>query len=778
MDNSKSPFRVASRGHQQNLCPKALHLSAENCDPNVTQGWTSTLVKNNSMPEKSKVVVWSEKLLGQRELHCDGHEVSVIRRTPEKEFPTKFPATLTQRCRSPTCAVNNLDYTSPAQSQRQKFLKSKRHLLPVWHAPPKCKGKIEASRVDEQHPSTSSCGPNCEISQVFDDAPVAHKGHNQDDRVGGRCNDPTSIEVQLQTAGIHGRDGLVEEEKGVDSPCTFNCKHSLKNRSPTCGGFEENVPDLIQMVSAEGNSSGEFVEDDLTLSESNCRQSAIQLSLDFERCEAKMVDPPHMVSMENRNSCNVFEEGDPMPSIAICSWQDEDLDSAVQLVHVDGRVCKESGCLPHTIVDGDMVAESSQLPALDALVKSSGRDLFTVNNEAYAVEMVSLKKRAAAERKNPEDWMSDTLIKEAVSRLAPRGEGGVNMLIQAFESIMLMEAEAHDTKPAYRAFGSPVGTSKILHKFNKYHGDRSPSALGNLIGKVQDWHETMVATANPDTEVEEEQEMTVRGCSDYSDAEQRDTEQDGLRSCPTSVKFAENPFSVNPADPVEQHKKGRGAVFSALDAVPQLDDKVINGDAHSSTSSNSVVTQGAYATRSQAQAGSNDQLKRYTSLQPFRLRTEERGALKEYEFAKRLEHLWYEEQRLRVPVAQGLPWTTDEPNVPFKPAPKEHTRPVEFTLLSEIRAHERAEFDNYVAERNFQMELRRREEERMQQLEAQEEIRRMRRVMVPRAQLMPYFDQPFIPQRSSKRLTMPKEPNFHHIQNKKMKCSTMATYTA
>ncbi len=51
-------------------------------------------------------------------------------------------------------------------------------------------------------------------------------------------------------------------------------------------------------------------------------------------------------------------------------------------------------------------------------------------------------------------------------------------------------------------------------------------------------------------------------------------------------------------------------------------EQVINGDAHSSTSSNSVVTQGAYATRSQAQAGSNDQLKRYTSLQPFRLRTE------------------------------------------------------------------------------------------------------------------------------------------------------------
>ncbi len=48
----------------------------------------------------------------------------------------------------------------------------------------------------------------------------------------------------------------------------------------------------------------------------------------------------------------------------------------------------------------------------------------------------------------------------------------------------------------------------------------------------------------------------------------------------------------------------------------------INGHAHSSTSSNSVVSQGAYATQGQAEAGSNDQLKRYTSLQPFRLRTE------------------------------------------------------------------------------------------------------------------------------------------------------------
>jgi hypothetical protein len=33
-------------------------------------------------------------------------------------------------------------------------------------------------------------------------------------------------------------------------------------------------------------------------------------------------------------------------------------------------------------------------------------------------------------------------------------------------------------------------------------------------------------------------------------------------------------ISCSPADPVEEHKNGRRAVFSALDAVPQLDDKV------------------------------------------------------------------------------------------------------------------------------------------------------------------------------------------------------------
>lgn len=42
---------------------------------------------------------------------------------------------------------------------------------------------------------------------------------------------------------------------------------------------------------------------------------------------------------------------------------------------------------------------------------------------------------------------------------------------------------------------------------------------------------------------------------------------------------------------------------------------------------------------------------------------QERGAMKEYEFSKRLQQMWEEEERLRIPLAQGLPWTTEEPAV-------------------------------------------------------------------------------------------------------------------
>ncbi|CAL5367675.1 unnamed protein product [Camellia sinensis] len=160
-----------------------------------------------------------------------------------------------------------------------------------------------------------------------------------------------------------------------------------------------------------------------------------------------------------------------------------------------------------------------------------------------------------------------------------------------------------------------------------------------------------------------------------------------------------------------------------------------------------------------------------THQKPFKLRTEQRGRYKEEEFVKKLQQMMMEEEKQRIPIAQGLPWTTDEPECLVKPAVKEITRPVDLVLHSDVRAVERAEFDQQVAEKMSLIEQYREERERQQKLAEEEEIRRLRKELIPRAQPMPYFDRPFIPRRSMKHCTIPKEPKFHiPPQHKKIKC--------
>ncbi|KAL9152391.1 hypothetical protein ABFS82_11G119100 [Erythranthe guttata] len=162
--------------------------------------------------------------------------------------------------------------------------------------------------------------------------------------------------------------------------------------------------------------------------------------------------------------------------------------------------------------------------------------------------------------------------------------------------------------------------------------------------------------------------------------------------------------------------------------------------------------------------------KKATSLKPFMLRTEQRGRWKEEEFMKKLQQMLEEEEKLRIPVAQGLPWTTDEPEFLVKPPVKDNTRPVDLQLHSDMRAVERAEFDHQVAKKMDLIEQYRMERERQQKLAEEEEIRRLRKDLVPKAQPMPYFDRPFMPRRSMKNPTIPKEPKFHLPQHKKIKC--------
>ncbi|XP_072955821.1 microtubule-destabilizing protein 60-like [Typha angustifolia] len=151
---------------------------------------------------------------------------------------------------------------------------------------------------------------------------------------------------------------------------------------------------------------------------------------------------------------------------------------------------------------------------------------------------------------------------------------------------------------------------------------------------------------------------------------------------------------------------------------------------------------------------------RVTSQQPFKLRTEQRGRIKEENFLHKVREILEEEEKLRVPIAQGLPWTTDEPECLLKPPVKEPTESIDFILHTDVRAAERAEFDLQVAEHISLIEQCNKEKEMQQKMEEEEEIHRLRRELVPRAQPMPKFDRPFIPKMSSRPKTIPKEPRF------------------
>ncbi|KAL8161176.1 hypothetical protein V2J09_012665 [Rumex salicifolius] len=85
---------------------------------------------------------------------------------------------------------------------------------------------------------------------------------------------------------------------------------------------------------------------------------------------------------------------------------------------------------------------------------------------------------------------------------------------------------------------------------------------------------------------------------------------------------------------------------------------------------------------------------------------------------------------------------------------KEYTKAQDFKLHTQQRAAKRA-----VATKLYVDEQQRRIEKKVLKMIEEEEVRLLRKEMVPKAQLMPFFDRPFLPQRSNRPLTVPREPS-------------------
>ncbi|KAJ4898615.1 TPX2 (targeting protein for Xklp2) protein family [Raphanus sativus] len=125
---------------------------------------------------------------------------------------------------------------------------------------------------------------------------------------------------------------------------------------------------------------------------------------------------------------------------------------------------------------------------------------------------------------------------------------------------------------------------------------------------------------------------------------------------------------------------------------------------------------------------------------------QERGRMKEEELAKKLQEMTMEEEKMRIPKAQVTKNKKLLQKTLVKPYVKDITIPVELKLHSDIRAKERAEFDYQVAEKKSLIEQDKAERVRQQKVAEEEELRRLRKELIPKAQPMPYFDRPFVPE--------------------------------
>ncbi|KAI4304722.1 hypothetical protein MLD38_040197 [Melastoma candidum] len=111
-----------------------------------------------------------------------------------------------------------------------------------------------------------------------------------------------------------------------------------------------------------------------------------------------------------------------------------------------------------------------------------------------------------------------------------------------------------------------------------------------------------------------------------------------------------------------------------------------------------------------------------------------------------------------------------KPRTP-KPVTKENTKPVDVKLHTQQRAAKRAIFNYTVATKLFLTEQQKKQEEKLRKMLEEEEVRMLRKEMIPRAQLMPLFDRPFLPQRSSRPLTVPREPGLGLTNSKSWTCA-------
>ncbi|CAN6348181.1 unnamed protein product [Urochloa humidicola] len=368
------------------------------------------------------------------------------------------------------------------------------------------------------------------------------------------------------------------------------------------------------------------------------------------------------------------------------------------------KIPAAAGRAPRGTSRRDVAKKRSTTPAAKAVCDTPRAPVRGVSgevgDEVRAAVSSPLGSEAGQERRGIESSAASRKLamEEAMAGLPEPGEGRVKYLVDTFERLLSLAA-ADGGGPEARGSGSARSASKV---------DEATATAA------------AVAASTP---------ATPRGAEEID-----------MSSHPSIASCSEVSFPAI---------AGVACILDASDRTSMIN------------RARGQRRQRTYNSTGSSVRGWSTKVTRVTSQQPFNLRTEQRGKTKEEDFVQRLRKMQMEEERLRNPLAQNLPYTTDEPETPVKPPMKEPTEPIDPVLHSDVRAVYRSKFDQQVTERSSFMEEVKLERKRQQKVDEEIEIKQLRKQQVPRAHPMPDFTRPFKPKRSVKPQTIPKEPKFH-----------------
>ena len=458
----KSPWKPKNRIPVDNDSPKDIPLRRIlNCDSEGSKKVTGAKSPGNSGGSKKEVV-------------------NHLGTPPRKHF-----------CRSPRCSANNPDYSV---SVPRTYLRSKRHLIPGWQSPSSARAKVlNSPSIYETRAFVAPQGVSSQELVKEDREVVFHKnaqlskdcacvhcaeGISVDNHfaLSSRKLDygvVTSVSAQILVLSSAVATSILQQndEDRSSKSVSYGCMKMdptealVKHDESIGAGYVANAEERdVNNHRSEGSShrrthrhraDRELIGLDCNYSTIHPIQSAA-LHMDDEQ-EKNLKPKNDPCTQEMHNDLNIqytpsaLLGGQKPPECPSISRTSEEVVMDVNIVdvmaHMGGRHIGSNLCTrPSSTGENLAGRDPRSSPVSPRRLSTRGYQKMRLrrfstdcNGMGSSKEFVSLKRQSAMKRKQARDWMWDCAVKEAVSRLASQGDRGVHVLVQAFESVSLME---------------------------------------------------------------------------------------------------------------------------------------------------------------------------------------------------------------------------------------------------------------------------------------------------------------------------------------------------